>query len=199
MPRADDANVLKRLNAIVDHAFIPKHRIKQIERGKVVERLTPLFSTFCLADWDGEDLRLWHAVRGVLGVASILTHNERPVPCSSTDMLRFRKKLDDFDVLIEEPDKERESFGFSKGDLVRFANGPFQGYDGLCYWIDEDRGAKIKLTGVFREFEVFVSLEDIRTLHLCTPAKELDVRPKTARRGRKRWKHPSPAGRQPTS
>lgn len=59
--------------------FCPGHRLRYINRGRIVERILPLLSGVVFVEWQSDDPYLWHDIRKTYNVRGILG-GEKPAP-----------------------------------------------------------------------------------------------------------------------
>lgn len=105
-------------------AYLPRLRHWRKRRGKRVEVIEPLFPRYLFIGLNSETDN-WAPIRSTLGVASLVRFGADParVPADFVQHLQAKESTAGVHEWAE-PE-------FAPGDVVRVAEGPFQGYEGV--------------------------------------------------------------------
>jgi len=104
--------------------YLPMAVVRRKRRGRSVRVVEAMFSRYLFINLSDETDD-WGPIRSTIGVSTLVRFGQDPVSIPDTLIfsLRERENSDGIQIL---PEKEHQ-----KGDMVRIAEGPMEGYEGL--------------------------------------------------------------------
>lgn len=128
--------------------YCPHFPATWVHRGRRYTRTFPYIRSWVFARFPADDADLWHALHDVAGVRGFLG-GPTPSPIPDEDIERLRARLD------ESWDHQPTSHSFNQGDIIRFVDGPWQGYEGPVTAVNQTTShVWVKITLLGREVDV---------------------------------------------
>ena len=129
-------------------AYLPKVMGLKRKQGRSVKTVLPMFPRYLFIHLDNQTDD-WVPIRSTIGVANLVRFGMEAarVPEKLVEEIRVRENPDG---VIALPDKS-----FKKGETVRIATGPFEGYEAIF----SDRQAQNRVLVLLRIAENFVNLK----------------------------------------
>lgn len=163
------------------HVFYPVIFVEARVRGKLEMRRRPLFPRYLFVSFDIDDWK-WRSIRSTYGVSRLLGGFAKLPPKSTPGPWKAAtlkpQHLGELAMPIALPEGFVEhlqnqprivqgSMGPAlpslKNQTVRVKAGPFQGFEGVCSWSEDDRvRALLSLFG--RDVEVNLRRQDVQSL-----------------------------------
>jgi transcriptional antiterminator RfaH len=136
--------------------YLPRIRERHAKGGRRIERLKPLFPSYCFVAL--QNGRWWDA-RWCVGVAAVIMSGSEPARLSDlvVDEIRGRER----GGAVELPRREK----FKPGDRVRVLAGPLQGQLGLYAGMRAHERVMILLALLGGQQRVELARQDIEALH----------------------------------
>lgn len=132
--------------------YRPLTRVKEVKRGKVVEKLQSLFPGYLFVRTTGQ----WRSLTGTFGISGVIMAGQFPaiMPDSAIEQLRAREAADGT-IILPKSDKPR----FYEGEHVRIGDGPFSGYNGIFEGDAADERVSVLLQVLGRTTRVLIGEE----------------------------------------
>lgn len=104
--------------------YLPMIPTRRRKRGKTIRVIAPMFPRY-LFIYLSNQIDNWGPIRSTLGVASLVRFGTEParVPADLVQKLKSQE--------TEEGVHPVENYEFSEGEMVRIAEGPFEGYEAV--------------------------------------------------------------------
>jgi transcriptional antiterminator NusG len=133
-------NLMQRIKSLnmedkIFSVIVPKEKTIEIRNGRrrtVEKRIFPGYVMVEMIVTDDS----WYVVRNTPQVTGFIGSGTTPIPMSEKEVATIQRRMG-----IDEP---KFQIDLGKGDLVNITDGPFKGFDGAVYDVDQDKG-KIKV------------------------------------------------------
>ncbi|GAB1858409.1 transcription termination/antitermination protein NusG [Flavobacteriaceae bacterium MHTCC 0001] len=120
----------------VDQVLVPTEKVVQIRNGKKIQKEKVFFPGYIMiqANLTGE---VPHIIKGITNVIGFLgeTKGGDPVPLRQSEVNRMLGKVDELTV----DENVHVAIPFTKGEIVKVIDGPFNGFDGTIENINEEK------------------------------------------------------------
>lgn len=117
--------------------LVPSEEVVEIRRGVKVNVEKNYFPGYVLVKMVLTD-EVWHVVRSVPKVSSLLGNRGKPTPISQAEVDRIIHQVK------ESSEKPRHMLSFEVGEQVRVCDGPFTSFSGLVEEVDVEK-ARLKV------------------------------------------------------
>lgn len=139
-------------------AFLPLLRAQEVRSGRTRDVLRPLFPGYVFAGFDPRTAA-WRRINGTYGVKRLISFGEVPEPVHPSFMADLRRACDGDGIF-----SFRRAYGFSEGDRVKLATGPFSAMIGTIESMSGPDRARLLLSILGRSARVSVALEDLQKI-----------------------------------
>ena len=128
--------------------YLPFTTVRRRRRGRAYSEPGPMFPRYLFIHLSDETDD-WSPIRSTIGVANLVRFGQVParVPDSLIESLKTREDESGLFV-IPEPE-------FGKGDKVRIAEGPFEGYEAMF----QSKNSRDRVSLLIKVIEKFVNIE----------------------------------------
>ena len=125
---AEKANLSDKIDEII----VPTHDIKEVKRGKRVQRKKKYFPGYVLLKSE-MDNTIYHLIKNLKKVSGFLGSKGTPIPVSEKEIEKILGQIKDGVV------QPKSGIEYNVGEKVQVIDGPFASFSGLVEDIDEDK------------------------------------------------------------
>ena len=124
------------LNDFVDQVLVPTEKVIQIRNGKKINKEKVYFPGYIMiqANLSGE---IPHIIKSITNVIGFLgeTKGGDPIPLRQAEVNRMLGKVDELSIEAD----ANVAIPYTKGEIVKVIDGPFNGFDGTIEKINEEK------------------------------------------------------------
>lgn len=135
--------------------YLPRY-LKRRKHARKVEMVSAAFFPRYLFVAIDEESAAWRPIRSTVGVAGLITRDERPVRVPDAVVGELRSREDAAGFVVEEPQPT-----FALGEKVLILDGPFADVCGLFNGLTDDRRVVLLLNLLGRNVKIRVPLETV--------------------------------------
>ncbi|MDR1267344.1 MAG: transcription termination/antitermination protein NusG [Holosporales bacterium] len=126
------------LQSQLGEVLIPSEEVTELSRGAKVTRERQYFPGYILIEMQLTD-ELWHLIRSIPRVATILGAQGKPAPISLREVENIRQSV------VNKTLSEQQGDLYHVGEMVRVMEGPFATFQGTVEEVSSDK-SKLKVS-----------------------------------------------------
>jgi transcriptional antiterminator RfaH len=127
--------------------YLPMTSVRRRKRGKTVSEVGPMFPRYLFIQLS-EETDDWRPIRSTFGVSNLVRFGQIPARVPDELITTLKVREDDKGLCIL-PERE-----YQKGDNVRIAEGPFEGYEAIF----QSKNAKDRVSLLVRVIEQSINI-----------------------------------------